>query len=558
MTRQQLFRELVLAVSVFASLNSAAEENTESIHDIPSVATVTLEPYTRDDTDHLTVSDGAAKKPDPRPIDAALWIALKAEARSNPRAPLSSQILAPEEERSLVRFPGIGWDTAFPPDVAFAKSPQRFVEAVNSTIFLFDATGNTLAGTSLASFFVTYPTPAPFDPRVLYDRSAVNPRFYVVASQYRPPGLGTPVASIFLAVSRSPNPGSLGASDWCLYDLSAIDDFDGTDDLTFADQPMIGAGDDTLLISANRFTMNAPQTFTYALMEVIRKTELADNALGCRGAVSSIFRLSATRGDLSTFGVHPVTHTTYPSSFSGTAKPAYALSARIGSDIAYSLFRVRNVASGPAVGQVQRIAVNSQTLYAMPPNAPQRGSTTVIETGDTRVLSAVGLGNTLWLAHTTGCQVGGAPDESCARIVKFDVAQASAGAPSAVVREVATLSGGANTFVMYPAVAANPSQRIVVPFLRSSSVSYLSSLTTAKNASASAFEAPLSLAPGTCSRPAQIQRPGEPPTAFAGDYLSAQVEPATLTGFWVAGERATLFPPGLGTCTWDTQILPVN
>lgn len=496
--------------------------------------------------------------PEAHPVDEETWKAMKLAAETDPNAPAPDEVLVEAQTSApLAGFPGIGWDRINPADVSLAKSPNRILEAVNSNLLLLDGAGNTLAGTSLTAFFGgAFPERPPFDPRVIYDRAGVNPRFYIVASQWIPPNEGGPHARIWLAVSRSPNPTGLGSGQWCVYSLNALDDFDSVPEPVWPDQPNVGVGAEVLMVTSNQHTM-ATLTFTFALARAFRKAELSNNASGCTSARSYVFRPSNVRNDLSTFGLQPVNHSTYPSSFAGASNPAYAVSSRLGSDSKYWVWRVINIHL--ATNQLQRAVVDANVIYGVPPDAPQPTLTNVkIDTGDSRVTQAVGVGNSLWFTHGTFCQSGGFPDESCFRTVKVDVGQSTAGAPTATLREHKVVGGGANVFYSFPALAVNSAGRMVVTFLRSSVTSYLGSLWAAKNANQGTFGAAGTLTPGTCPRPAQTCDQFGNCFAQAGDYLGAQVDPVDFTSFWVAGERSTIYPPGSTSCSWDTTILRVN
>ena len=468
---------------------------------------------------------------------------LKAEAEKGTTAPLPDQVLLlPEGNEPLIGFGGLSWDHLNPPDTQVAKSASRLIQMVNSQIGLYDNAGAQLQVRSMASFFGVPTTPAPpFDPRVIHDRLGANSRYFVVASQYAPALNGNPASSqLLLAVSRSADPTNLNASSWCHYRINTISDTVNTNP-TFADYPMLGVGQDKLVISANHHFI-VGGSFTYAVVRAINKTALANNASSCPSALMDLYRPSSTGGNSEIHALQPAVHATAPSSFAGTSNPVYLVSAdRSASDPTYWIWRLRNAVGS---GQLQMVALNT-TPYEFPPNAKQPpASTMTLETGDSRILQTSGVGDSLWISQTVACNHGSGTNETCLRIGRLAVGETS-GQLSASEPYQHVIGGGENTFLYFPGVVANQDQRTAVPFLISGTSRFLSSMVTLKQFADADYGRPQTLGAGNCGRNTVIlQR--------TGDYVGAALDP-NLTKFWVSAEYAAML-----NCSWWTRIAPVD
>ncbi len=449
---------------------------------------------------------------------------------------------------TLTSFPGASWSYLSPSDTNLAKSGQRVMQVVNSQIRLYNNAGNILHGRILADFFGAPDTGfEPFDPRAVFDRLGPNHRFYVAAVQYDP---GTPVsASIWLAVSRSANPANLDPASWCIYRINSLRNA-GTAHASWSDFPGLGVGADTLLLTTNQHRFSN-RIFSYAILRAINKATLSNNAAACPNLTSRVYQPSTTIDNLNIFTIQPAVHSTAPSSFPGTANPAYAISAK-GSPVGttYTIFRVRNMTT--ANPTLTSLTINAASFYAYPPDAPQRGTGAgLIETGETRILNVSAVGDSLWAGQSTECTVGPSPNEACVRVFRINLGQNSSGTMTATLAQQITFGGGQDRYFFMPAVAANDAQRTVVVFLRSNDSTFVSSVWTAKAATSSSYPTAIPLTAGSCTL-------GYPP-ARVGDFLGAQVDPTNGTTFWITGEHPVYWPPGSQQrCVWATTVAHVN
>jgi hypothetical protein len=433
-----------------------------------------------------------------------------------------------------------------PPDTVVAKGPNKVLEAVNSALRLFTTAGGTIQTMDLNTFF-GYALSGDsdkilFDPKVYYDRNAVNPRFYIVALDME---TNPNISRIYVAVSRSTDPANLNAANWCRYFINGVRNAGGADE-SWADYPGLGAGRDALLITANQFRFSN-NTFTYAIIRVMNKNVLSNNAGGCpAGGNIPLFtwQPSLTLGDGTVFTLQPAQSYTSPSSFTGTTNPAYVISSIASTSATYRVWRVRNVAGGaPTLGGPVSIVGNF--TYGLPPSARQSGTAVLLNTGSQRMVQAAGIGNAIYGVHGTVCQfTGGTALESCVRYLRFLVGQNASGALTAAMSQQITFGGGDNTYFFWPGIAVNLAQKIIVVWQRSSPTSFLSAWRTGKTLAAGAFEPPVAIRNGTCAQTAYNR---------TGDYVGAQTDPGGTT-FWVAGEMSIALAAGGTGCNWGTWI----
>ncbi|HEV8307287.1 MAG TPA: hypothetical protein VGW35_06425 [Methylomirabilota bacterium] len=479
-------------------------------------------------------------------VDRATYEALKVQAEHDPAAQAPDRILdaeapQPADPHIVTSFPGLNRPAAansgfvfVPPDPIVAKSFTRVLEAANSAVRLHTTTGAVLDTRSLNVFFGVTPSGSSgllFDPKVYFDRLGVNRRFYVVALEMR---TSPRVSRIHVGVSRSSEPGNLGPASWCRYAIDGRRN-PGTGLDSWADYPGLGVGADKLVITANQFTFSAG-SFTFAIVRVLNKLVLANNGAACpaRPFVST-FQPSAAAGNGAIFTLQPVQHAVAPTSFAGVASPVYLINTIFGTNIAYRVWRVRNLAPVSLQGPVN---VQGDFLYGNPPNAVQRGSALRLDTGDNRIPQASSAAaNNFVAVHGTVCNVGGGPTESCIRAIGIRPGSGAGGSLTAGISGQFTLSNAPGDFLFWPGVADSPGP-LGIGFHASSATFFLSSFVFVGSTL-------LPVSVGTCPQT----------TRRTGDYFGAQLDPSDLASFWFAGERATTIG---GRCQWEMRIIRVS
>ncbi len=442
-------------------------------------------------------------------------------------------------DRAAIESPGT---RSFPPDTNIAVGPARLLEATNKGLRLSARQGAGAAAVAtlpLASFFAA-PADAGqlYDPKVLFDLDANGQRFWIVAAQT---DYERRTSSLYLAYSKGPAPANLAPRQWCRYRFEGA--YQGTGPQPpgptgpgWADYPNLGAGTDAVVLTSNHYRFG-DHLFAHALVRVIDKSSAQP---GCGALRSWTFQPAADFGDRDVIGLQPVRQVTRPASFPDAERPVYLLSTLRLPAAAYRVWRIANIATGTPT--LERVDV-AGPAYNRPPAAPQLGSRLLLDTGDARLIQAVGVGNTLWTAHTTICDTGDGVPEACARVVRLQVgAGPNRRGLTARLTEALTLGGGDGVHYWMPTVAANRARQIAVAFLTSSARINLGSAWAWKPAEATAFHPTRRLAEGNCGRVASTR---------AGDFLGAQVDPVDLRTLWLAGERA--WHQGRA-CNWQTWI----
>lgn len=436
-------------------------------------------------------------------------------------------------------------NNAIPPDTILARSSNRVVEAVNRGVQLRTLSGSQLAIRDLNAFFgAATGDGLLFDPKVYYDHIGANERFYVAALQLR---TSPRLSRIWLAVSRSPNPGDLNSGSWCRYSFEGRRNI-GTTAESWADYPGLGGGRDALLISTNQFTFSS-FAFTYSIVHVIEKEPLANNSFTCPALTLRSFQPATSQGDFNTFTLQPVHHYVAPRSRAETVNPAYLVNTFFfGGSRIYRLWQLRNLSTGNPTLARYDSSVSGQT-YHLAPDSPQNGSTNPrVDTGDLRIYSASATSlDEIWAAHTVRCNMGGGDNESCVRIFSIFLGGFPfAAGPGYFI----TFGGGDGDFYSYPAVAVNGASQVAVSFQFAGENDFLGTAWAYRPTNSTSISATGVYGTGNC------QLPNSPRgVSRAGDYSGAQTTPDTLSTFWLAGELARQTG---SSCHWNTRMIELS
>jgi hypothetical protein len=287
---------------------------------------------------------------------AAVEKGLDAEAAAHALAPIS--LVGPN-------FPGAtDVDGLIPPDTHGAIGLDHFVEVTNSHVDIFVRTNpSQRTSISLAAFF-GYSTRVLFDPRVVYDN--VWNRWVITAGAFQE---SSTRQLYFIAVSTTSNP--LGS--YFIYALNVA--FNAGD---FWDYPQLGYDQDAVIFTANVFT--ASGGFRGADLFAVAKARLY-NGLGF-----SVPLFTGLRATLAP-----------PIVLDQNAR-TFLIAASGGSSL--SLYTLTN-SSRPNAIQLTGPVNIAVPAYAVPPSAPQPGTTIRLETLDGRFVNAsTQSGDFLWQAHT--------------------------------------------------------------------------------------------------------------------------------------------------------------
>lgn len=255
-------------------------------------------------------------------------------------------------------------DALMPPDTHGAIGLDHFVEVTNSHIDIF-VRNNPSQRTSISlKAFFGYTRRVLFDPRAVYD--SVWNRWVVTADAFQE---STSRQLHFIAVSTTSN--ALGP--YFIYALNVA--FFAGD---FWDYPQLGMDQDSIIITANIFA--ASGAFKGADMFAVAKARLY-NGLGF--SVPVFTGLRATLAP--------------PIVLDQNAR-TFLIAASGGS--ALSMYTLTN-SSRPNAIQLTAPVNIAVPAYSAPPDAPQPGTSTVLDTLDGRFVNAsTQTGDFLWQVHT--------------------------------------------------------------------------------------------------------------------------------------------------------------
>ena len=293
--------------------------------------------------------------------------------------------LAPVQTRN---FAGISGTTGSPSDSTGAVGTTRYMELVNSRFALYSRTNALLGQGTLHSLIGANAADNVFDPQVIWDPT--TSRFYYASDQITTGG------SNLLAVGFSKTASPTTAADFCKYTIDY-----GTVD--FPDYPKLGDTQHFWVLGVNVFS----PSFSGSDLLAITKPPAGST---CPAPASFGLTVKAdVKNANGTAAFTPVPANQTDTSGTGwvVARPASVPATFL------TVYKItRNATSGAAViSNGSNVAVPS---YTVPANAPQNGSTELIDTSDTRNTQAVSAVDPLhsnlvglWTQHTTAVVGGG-------------------------------------------------------------------------------------------------------------------------------------------------------
>ncbi|MFO0842063.1 MAG: hypothetical protein U0797_06625 [Gemmataceae bacterium] len=390
-----------------------------------------------------------------------------------------------------------------PPDTTAAAGPNHVVHAVNNSVAIYNKnTGQRVLFQSAATFMGAGSVQADlFDPVVTYDEGVG--RFFVF---YVAENDNAATAQLFVAVSNTANP-LQGFTERVAINVRQTN---GAGTNLWADRPHVGFNREAVVVSLNMFTFPAatnPQ-FDHVQLRSITKSTLLDRN---PNTVTSFANNRAA--NLGGSFVPTVMHTAPANS------PMYLTQATGSGQIRVT--RMTNVLSTNAGFADTSVAVNA---YLQPPDAPQVGAATLLNTNDNRILNAEWRGNQLVATHTIG-----ANNKAVARWYQFNVS----GAPAVV--QQGDIDPGAGIFTWMPSIAFAPGGFLAMTYMQSSATTAMSIYATGRGPTD---------ALGTMPNRTLIRQGARTYSAFdgspfrTGDYSATTVDPVNNT-FWVANEYAT-------------------
>ncbi len=279
---------------------------------------------------------------------------------------------------------------SFPPDTMGAIGPSHFMEVINSSVAIYDRVGTLQSHVSLNNFFtvvvggVTYPRNGAFDTRVLFDRR--SDRWFAIALER-----GNPSRTqnhILLAVCRTNDP-TTGTWDKYVIQVGVANQGATT---YFSDYDTLGVDDNGVYFAVSIF--GSDNSFRSKIAATGKASLIAATpALGAIYQWDNITDMFSTPQPVQNYDGAGATS---PAWFVGGSSTVYA-------DV---LYRTLNWATGaPALSGPSTVV--STPAYGAPINAPANGSTTNIDVGDDRLLSAMIRNNRLWTCRHVGVNSNG-------------------------------------------------------------------------------------------------------------------------------------------------------
>lgn len=422
-----------------------------------------------------------------------------------------------------------------PPDPHGAAGSNHLVSVVNCAIAVHTKAGTLvssnrlgrISGSAAGSFFEPLgPTNALFDAKVIYDQ--YSGRFVVVALEVQDTSDGDPAdtSRILVAVSASDDP--TGTWFFSAYNSKLM-----IGPSRWADYPGVAIDEEALYITANMFSFGMTASFGGSRLWIINKQSIYTNgtpvfAVYDPSALASLGDDAFTLQPAHVFGAGGV-----PSG-AGTFLINSGWIDGSGNDF-LSVIRVDSPLSSPTFGNQFVGLGNIHNGAVAFPDAPQKGTNVLIDTGDDRVLHAVWRNDNLYAVNTvnppSGTDAGQATVHWC-RIITTNL--------SALVLAEQGDIGGEDitnaTHTYWPSIAVDWRGNVGIGFAASGTNLYGSAYYTGRhtNDPLNTMQTPSLLAAG---QDHYIRKFAGSRNRW-GDYSGISVDPLTDAIFWVFNEYA--------------------
>jgi hypothetical protein len=268
-----------------------------------------------------------------------------------------------------------------PPDSTGAIGPNNYVEMVNTSIAVYDRSLNLVNRATLGTLVgLTNPW---CDPQIQWDPAANRWLFVVLNCT-----TNTSAQGFVVGWSRTADPTALSPAGWCSYGVVTNPDL--------FDYPKLGHNSNYLIVGGNFYDMSlAGPPFVGSAIAWFPLP-----APGDASCAPTVLNHSGTlvNGDGTTLGFTPVPVNTISGATDGYVLAAYDAGGNVVSPRPQSRLAVYHIDSAGTPHQDADITVNT---YAAPLNAPQSGTSNLIDTLDGRLTQAVGDPTTgIWTQHT--------------------------------------------------------------------------------------------------------------------------------------------------------------
>ncbi|TAK32086.1 MAG: hypothetical protein EPO21_15785 [Chloroflexota bacterium] len=417
-------------------------------------------------------------------------------------AALSAQ--APTLGNNFQTIQYTGW---IPPDGAMSVCALHVVVAVNSSLAVYNKTGTLLTGpTTFTSFFASLNLPAGtkiFDPRLVYDQSTDH-HFLVAAAT----NSTLQQAWYVIAMSQTGDP----TGSWRLWALDSTQN--GSNSTPYwADYPMLGIDSQALYITGNMFLWSGGYSQDVKL-RIFNKSQFLSGS----SSISwyDFWNLKNADGTQA-FSLQPAV--TF-----GNPGAEYLLNTQLGTGSYVTLWALTNPLS--AAPTLTRQATLTVPGFAIPPNATQPETSTLLHTGDDRMLNVVYKNGSLWAAHNTAVNWASG---TYSGIRFYEILPAS----NTVKQAISYGADGSHYY--YPTIMPDNAGNAALVFNRSSASEYVGVRFTGRLSSdpPNSLQGSASLVAGQAS----YVRMDSSSRNRWGDYSAMALDPNGNT-FWMFGEYA--------------------
>jgi len=415
-----------------------------------------------------------------------------------------------------------------PPDPNGAAGPNYLVDVVNSSIEIYNKTGNLQNRQALQDFFASQnPTTHTFDPKVLYDQ--YENRFVVVTLEKEDNGLNDPnnKSVIYVAVSATDDPNG----SWYYATIDGKFIIDSNDYWT--DYPALGVDDKAVYITGNLFQFGGGG-YGGSRLWILEKGVGSGGFYDGGQLVVNVYDPANEVGEGATtmqpahmFGTPPENLGTFLLRYSGYSD---------GTNEYLSIIRVDNPLNNPSFSHQFVNAGDIDNTGAGVPDAPQLGSSYRIDSGDRRDLQAVWRNNRL---YTVATLVPGSGEDSSQATVHWWVVNTS-NLSSLTLEDQGNIGGeeiATGTYTFYPSIAVSGNGNIAVGFAASGASIYPGAYYCGRssNDDSGSMQTPRALREGQD----YYYRVFGGSLNRWGDYSAISVDPDNDSTFWVFNEYAS-------------------
>lgn len=427
-----------------------------------------------------------------------------------------------------------------PPDQGLCEGNGFVVEPVNSAFTIYHTNGKVVAGPfNVNALFSEGLTQFTSDPRCYYDKST-NTWFatilFISADNTK--------SHTDIAVNPSGDP----TTTWTDYQIDTTNDgTNGTPLHTgcpcFGDQPLLGLDAFNLFSSTNEFSILGTQ-FNGAQIYAISKADL----VSLSSKVHFVLFPNLTIGGNVATSIQPAI--TYGSAnaeyFLNSLDPFGTFDNRLG---VWAMTHSDLVAKG-GIPTLSHVVITSEP-YGVPPKSIQQGATSVLDSGDDRMMQVQFINGALWGALGTSVTI---QHDTAARagIAWFQVTPRLSGNTlgGATINKQGYVTKLGN-YLIYPSIEVSRTGTATIGMTLSGPTFFPSVAYTVMKAGGSSFGPIRMVAAGT--------GPYDPAATRWGDYSAAVLDP-TSNSIWMANEYippvSSQTPDGLRN--WGTRVFEVS